>query len=531
MSGGREVPSEIWALLDGLVNGTLTPDQHARLGELLAASAEARTLYFDYLDLHLGLRQTALAGQTARPLAHLQERLAARRRPRRLGIAVGFAVAAAAAIVLVARRPSKPESVASLASSAAARFVGVGSSLKLGDPLTSGREYALREGRAELRFKNGVEVIVEGPAAFVVHDQMRMTMKMGKAAVHITPGAEGFLVDTPVARVVDRGTRFAIDVNELGETEVQVVEGAAEVSASGGAAPVELKRGAAQRYAFDGTLNATAVAYDESRFPLVMPDRVVSYTVTQRGDTGGAEDLTSITVRRGSQVNIYPVERLIGIELIHFKSVIAGRRNHFTSTVTGGADPRGERHALIDSDRNLNTGVINPGGSPTPLDSDPVMSDPEDPARPNTPGMAFRFRKAVRNDAGPDVVLFDFQPIIQPEYGDPFHVSPLHFAPGLHSHTVRRFDMGVFSPEALTIAGFRLNTFAVSASSLGELERVPLNTANDFTVTSKALAVGIDLSVLGYAPGALVEGLFIQDVLDNTNMVDPVFIAGLPPLD
>jgi hypothetical protein len=173
--------------------------------------------------------------------------------------------------------------------------------------------------------------------------------------------------------------------------------------------------------------------------------------------------------------------------------------------------------------------VINPGGSVTPLTTDPVMNDPEDPKRPNTPGMAVRFRKPIVNHAGPDIVLFDFQPVVQPEYGDPFHVSPLHFAPGLHSHTVTRFDLGTFSPEAQVIAGFRLNQFERPVRCLSELRTIPFRGTN-FTVTSKLLAVGIDLSDLGYPEGATVDGIFIQDVLDDGNQVDPVFIAGLPPL-
>jgi hypothetical protein len=158
------------------------------------------------------------------------------------------------------------------------------------------------------------------------------------------------------------------------------------------------------------------------------------------------------------------------------------------------------------------------------------MNDPEDPRRPNTPGMAVRFRRPVVNDAGPDIVLFDFQPVIQPENGDPFHVSPLHFAPGLRSHTIARFDLSTYSPEAQIIAGFRLNSFEKPVSSLSQLRTTPFRGTN-FTVTSKLLAVGIDLSDLGYPPGATVDGIFIQDALDDGNQVDPVFLAGLPPME
>lgn len=44
------------------------------------------------------------------------------------------------------------------------------------------------------------------------------------------------------------------------------------------------------------------------------------------------------------------------------------------------------------------------------------------------------------------------------------------------------------------------------------------------------LTVGINLSDLGYSAGETVEGLFIQDTLDDGHRVDPVFIAGLPDM-
>jgi len=49
-------------------------------------------------------------------------------------------------------------------------------------------------------------------------------------------------------------------------------------------------------------------------------------------------------------------------------------------------------------------------------------------------------------------------------------------------------------------------------------------------VGAKALAVGIDLSDLGIPEGETVEGLFIQDILDDKDFLDPVFIGGLPSL-
>ncbi len=56
----------LYELLDGLCNGTITPDEHRRLGEFLAEDPAARRFYFDYLDLHLLLsqwRQTTAADE------------------------------------------------------------------------------------------------------------------------------------------------------------------------------------------------------------------------------------------------------------------------------------------------------------------------------------------------------------------------------------------------------------------------------------------------------------------------------------
>lgn len=525
-------------LAAAVCNGTITPDQHVRLQQLLAASPEARRLYFDYLDLHLALGQSQRVAEQTWPVLQLQAGLkrsaTSSRRPLRW-----MAVAAAAAVVFgsvlfwSARNAPVPASVpvATLVQSAAARFYGAGESLHVGSPIERLQEYALKSGRTELLFRNGVTAIVEGPAVFEVRDEMRMHVTFGKCSVHVVPGAEGFVVETPLTKIVDRGTRFAVDVDEAGETEVQVVEGKAEVLASS-AAPAVLTQGAGRRYTMDERVTGKDVPYDQRRLPLDMPDRVVRYATSPRPGGTGAEHLTGVTVRRGGREITYDLRRLIGVQLIHFKNPM--KNGKFLATVTDGADPAatgGSRTALTEDDANLNTGVINPGGSVTPLTTDPVMNDPEDPKKPNTPGMGIRFKQPVINDAGPDIVLFDFQPVIQPEYGDPFHVSPLKFGPGLHSHTVTRFDMGTFSPEAQILAGFRLNTFDGPVTSLSQLRTAKINKGVNFTVTSKILAVGIDLSDLGYPPGAAVDGIFIQDVLDDGNQIDPVFIAGLPALE
>jgi ferric-dicitrate binding protein FerR (iron transport regulator) len=485
---------EFFDALSALADGTISPERHAALARELERDPRAREAYFQYLDLHLAL------GKPSAPAVARRKTLA--------WAAAAIGLAAAGLIAWLGVR--EPESPARLARAAGARFFGSAPE----GPLLPGREYALVAGTVELAFSSGATVLLDAPAAFEIRDPLRMLLKFGRGSVQVDERSKGFTVDTPLTKVVDRGTRFALDVGEGGETEVHVLEGAADLGET------RLTKGDARRVDPRGMSN---VALDAERFPKAIPDRVVSYEATP------ASDLVAVTVRRAGREIRYPVERLIGIDAIHYKVSAAG---NWAATAAGvDVPPPGRRHELLDRDRNLNTGLINFGSAATPLASDPVMNDPEDPARPNTPGLGFRFHRPVVNAPGPDVVFFEYQPVIQPEHGDPFHVSPLRFAPGLRSKTVNRWDLSIYSPEALTLSGFRLNTFTAGPTSLSAYENVDVKKGADFSVASKGLALAFDLSDLGFAPGALVEGLFLQDALDGLapkHQVDPTFIAGLP---
>ena len=83
------------------------------------------------------------------------------------------------------------------------------------------------------------------------------------------------------------------------------------------------------------------------------------------------------------------------------------------------------------------------------------------------------------------------------------------------------------SPAALDIASFNVFRFEEPINSPGELERIACVPQRQ-VVKFRALAVGIDLSDLGYADGEEVAGLFIQDALDDKHYIDPVFVGGLP---
>ncbi|MFT5121665.1 MAG: hypothetical protein ACI97B_000290 [Verrucomicrobiales bacterium] len=245
------------------------------------------------------------------------------------------------------------------------------------------------------------------------------------------------------------------------------------------------------------------------------PDRLIDFMATSGGHSGGADCLQSLRVNRDGFVYTYTTNDLIGISLTRFR----GQSGSNLTTPWGEpAPPVGERHRLLDDDFNLNTGIINPGAATNPLTTDPALI---------TPGFAIAFDQAVINRPGPDVVFFELQTTSNPVGGDVFHVSPLKGigVSNLHSITISQYDI----PYAL---GPRLDGFNLLSGStpqtLSSLESQAYTSAgnrDDFRV----LATGIDLSDLGYATDAAVTGLFFQ-AGSTASVVDPVFIAGLPPV-
>ncbi|QDV25246.1 FecR domain-containing protein [Aureliella helgolandensis] len=408
-----------------------------------------------------------------------------------------------------------------LVSSAHAKFFGE-LSPPVGSVLAPRREYVLMSGLIEVLFPTGASAILEGPAVFHVSSDESLALDVGRCSVHAPEGAEGFHIETPVTRVVDRGTRFSVNVGEMSETEVQVIEGAADIYdvqrvADSHAADDTAERlvdGEAKRFLGAGAFATENVPFEASVYRSELPDRVVSYE-TILGPEGGAEHLTSVTVQRGGKAIRFPVDSLIAAQLTWFRATVT------RPFLCGGETLPSPRHETLRDD-SLITGVINPDGSVEPLTTDPIME-----GKAGTPGMAIRFDQPIVNGPGADVIIFDLQTFGNPPDGDAFHVSPLKFRDGLKSYTVRKYDLTMESPEAKVLTNFHVHFFAENASSLAELNSLKILPQQQ-SIQFRGLAVGIDLTDLGYANGEIIEGLFIQDALDDGHYVDPVFIAGLP---
>jgi hypothetical protein len=121
-----------------------------------------------------------------------------------------------------------PEPVATLTDTFNARWTD--RSPEINSRLTNEKEpLRLLSGYAKLRFDNHAEVIIEGPADFLLVTQEQVYVNRGKLTAVIPPSAAGFRVDTPMMSVLDFGTEFCVNVQENGIGTVSMYEGKASI--------------------------------------------------------------------------------------------------------------------------------------------------------------------------------------------------------------------------------------------------------------------------------------------------------------
>lgn len=90
--------------------------------------------------------------------------------------------------------------------------------------LSKGR-WDLQSGTAELTMPGGSQIELTGPAAIQLVGPQHVVLDRGLLAATVPPEEIGFRISTPNARIVDLGTRFRVSVDELGETDVDLLEG------------------------------------------------------------------------------------------------------------------------------------------------------------------------------------------------------------------------------------------------------------------------------------------------------------------
>jgi len=562
------------ALLNALLDETISPEEHSRLCEHLRGNPQAIREYLSYVDLHTSFKE--LEERSDEELtADLSDNTFTKRETKyhwlRWAMVSAVAIALFVPLSLTWRRPAEPDSVitssdnipkdsslieslntltpspvsipsnqhdkatpdqhAVVLSQIAKAELFYERIPEVGSAIQMKHEYVLVKGLMELSFENGASAVFTSPAVFTVASPTRIEMKMGRCSVHAPETATGFEVVTPQGRVVDLGTRFSVVAREAGESDIQVVEGAviyhpkstdeltdkSIAKSTEDAAGTMLLEGEAVRLP-EVSKKSEAIPFNRQEYQNQFPDRVVSYEAAPGPDGQGVRDLVSVTVQREGQNQTYPVEDLIGIDVIHFSAY-----SKWNSACSADELPARVDQVLTNSVA-LNAGLTNFDSAPGPY----VQANEFKNFRQRH-GLAVQFRQPVKNGPGPDVVLFELQSAAYPPGGDRFHVSPIEDRPGLKTHHVQQFDITMHSANALQVAPLFTHVFNQSPRSLDQLLKSKVKRSSRIHVPFHALAVGIDLSDLGYEEGASVPGVFIEDAdEDDYVAIDVVFIGGLP---
>jgi ferric-dicitrate binding protein FerR (iron transport regulator) len=257
MSESDNLPGRLKDLIEDYLDGTLDEAGMRDLEGYLYADEAARHYFVRYARLHTDLHLEARArGAGARalqrieylsappsppanaatpegapaglplaaPAAGWRRRLAAAS----LGLAAGVVLAVAAGWWWLAleggqARPDEEAAIAWLVNAQDCTWTGPGPT----GNLQAGRLLRIERGLAEIHFRCGARVVLEGPSVLKLISSKSVRLTSGKLTAQVPPAASGFEVLSPHGKVIDLGTEFGVRSDD-GSTEVYVFKGKVE---------------------------------------------------------------------------------------------------------------------------------------------------------------------------------------------------------------------------------------------------------------------------------------------------------------
>ena len=97
------------------------------------------------------------------------------------------------------------------------------------DALQRDAAIAIDVGQVGVEFVDGARVVVAGPAELIVRSEWCADLRSGRLSVEVPAWATGFTVNAPHFRAVDRGTSFALVVEEGDASGAVVLEGVVDI--------------------------------------------------------------------------------------------------------------------------------------------------------------------------------------------------------------------------------------------------------------------------------------------------------------
>jgi hypothetical protein len=173
-------------------------------------------------------------------------------------------VAALAAVILIAASvtllgyfvATRPVYVGQLTQATDCRWAASLGNIPAGRLLESGQELQLITGRAVITFASGAQILLEGPTTLRLDSPASAHLVDGRIATKVPTHAIGFTVTSPLARFIDLGTAFTLDLKAESGFELYVFEGLVELQLDerfGEAAEQQLRIADVRAVKFDAT--------------------------------------------------------------------------------------------------------------------------------------------------------------------------------------------------------------------------------------------------------------------------------------
>jgi hypothetical protein len=286
------IPEDLKDRIDDYLAGLLDERGMRELEERLRADTAARYYFVSYCRLHTDLHLEVRAGQVGRralrALSAVNDEDAAPAqppapagtpRPRArwfLALPLKLLTAAAALLLLgvgtiagLMSRSGKPQTeVAWLVNAQNCQWA---EKTEPAGAMRAGTVLRVERGLAEIQFRSGARVVLEGPADLELLAANGARLLRGKLSARVPEPAIGFEILSPQGKVVDLGTEFGVSVDEAGATDVRVFAG--KVKASAGGDPVSL--GANQSARLDGAGVTVRPDSDDAFVRAIVPVPVI----------------------------------------------------------------------------------------------------------------------------------------------------------------------------------------------------------------------------------------------------------------
>lgn len=256
--------AELSYLILLFVEGKIPKEQFERLDTLLQTSPQARELYFEIMNVHLGLESLDVAielnekgfpccfdSAALEALAEYEkvapvmavptsdnsekppvQKIEYQKPVRRISKSSIFSITVAAAAILfvilfvhVVPVPTSVD-VVTLIDSIGAKWADSGTPVSQGARFfADGTPLILREGLVTLEFDTHARVVIESPAEFRILTDDQMRLRYGRLYAAVPREAIGFTVNTQTAKIIDLGTEFGVQTDINGDTYLHVIQG------------------------------------------------------------------------------------------------------------------------------------------------------------------------------------------------------------------------------------------------------------------------------------------------------------------